>query len=389
LYAGIALEYGLYLRQHLRRYDLEFIKKIKEQKGSQVVRRGVQLLFLVLICYVGFRFVQFAGQLGKGMLPMIDRPPGVEMFLPISALVSLKYFALTGIINQIHPSGFVLFIIICTTALIAKKGFCSWVCPLGLLSEYLLKIHYLIFKSGFKLPVILDRVLRSIKYLLALFFIWSIFFNMPIEAIESFINSPYNILADIKMLKFFTHISTTAFFIIFGLIILSVIIPNFWCRYLCPYGAVLGVLSFLSMGRINHHISHCTDCGKCEKVCPGLINIRQGRNRSSLECSACLRCVNVCPEKGALKFSFFKNRFSLGSIGVGLIFLIIFSFGIGMARITGHWENRISKKSYFYYMMTQGMMERIEFAPEQSKEQKVERMRQMMEIMREKGMKSQ
>ncbi len=368
---------------------MELLQKIRGRKGSQNIRRGVQLLFLVIVCFVGYRFVEFAGQLENGILPRVDRPPGVEMFLPISALVSLKYFAFTGIINDVHPSGFILFIIICTTAFIVKKGFCSWVCPFGLLSEYLLKIHYLIFKSGFKIPNILDKILRSIKYLLALFFLWSIFFKMPIEAVERFINSPYNILADVKMLKFFTQISLTASLIIAGIILLSIIIPNFWCRYLCPYGAVLGVLSFLSIGRVNHNVSNCTDCGNCEKACSSFINIRQGKNSLSLECSACLRCVNVCPEKDALKFSFFKNKFSTGSIGVGLIFLILFSFGISAAKMTGHWENRISKKTYFFYMMTQGMMEKIEFTPDQSKEQKQERMKQMMEIMRQKGMKPQ
>ena len=368
---------------------MEVFKKIKERKNSQLVRQGVQFLFLIIICYVGFRFIEFAVQLENGILPLIDRPPGVEMFLPISALVSLKYFIMTGIINDVHPSGLVLFLIICATALVVKKGFCSWVCPLGLLSEYLLKIHYLIFKAGLKLPLFLDRAMRSIKYLLALFFIWTISFNMPIEAIESFINSPYNILADIKMLTFFTQISLTAFLVISGLIILSILIPNFWCRYLCPYGAVLGILSFLSMGRIRHDLSQCTDCGKCEKACPGLINIRQGKNSLSLECSACLRCVNVCPEKEALKFSFFKSRFSMGSIGVGLIFIIMFSFGISMAKMTGHWENRISNKAYFFYMMTQGMMKKIEFSLEDTKEKKNERMKQMMEIMQKKGMKTQ
>ncbi|MCD4721373.1 MAG: 4Fe-4S binding protein [Desulfobacula sp.] len=345
---------------------MEFLRMVKEEKGSQAVRRGVQFLFLIIVCFIGFRFSQFAGALEKGMLPLVDRPPGVEVFLPIGALVSLKYFVFTGIINEIHPSGLVLFLIICATAVVIKKGFCSWVCPFGLLSEYLSKVHYLIFKQGVRLPLWLDRILRGIKYLLAGFFIWTIFFKMPLEAIERFINSPYNILADIKMFKFFTQISMTAFFVILGLILLSVLIRNFWCRYLCPYGAILGVLSFLSLGRIKFNPSHCSNCGKCEKICPGLINIRQGKSSFSSECSTCLQCVNVCPEEGALKYSFFKNRFSMGSIGVGLILLIMFSGGIAMARMAGHWENRISKRDYFFYMMTQGMMDKPIFDTEQS-----------------------
>ena len=120
--------------------------------GSRNVRRGIQLLLLIIVCFIGFRFSQFASALERGMIPLVDRPAGVEAFLPISALVSLKYFIFTGIINEIHPSGLVLFFIICTTAFIVRKGFCSWICPFGLLSEYFLKLHYMIFKKGVTLP---------------------------------------------------------------------------------------------------------------------------------------------------------------------------------------------------------------------------------------------
>ena len=152
-----------------------FLKRIKENKSSQTVRRGVKLLFLAIACLIGLRFIHFAGQLEKGIIPLVDRPPGVEAFLPISALISLKYFVLTGIINDIHPSGLVLFLIICATAFVIRKGFCAWVCPFGLLSEYLGKIHYRLFKRGVRLPSWLDRLLRTIKYFFAGFFIWSIF----------------------------------------------------------------------------------------------------------------------------------------------------------------------------------------------------------------------
>ncbi|MCK5696013.1 MAG: hypothetical protein KAH62_05365 [Desulfobacula sp.] len=79
---------------------MKFVKMLKAKKVSQAVRRSVQLLFLIIVCFIGFRFSQFAGALEKGMLPLVDRPPGVEVFLPIGALVSLKYFVLTGIINS-------------------------------------------------------------------------------------------------------------------------------------------------------------------------------------------------------------------------------------------------------------------------------------------------
>jgi len=198
------------------------------------VRMWVQILFCIIIVSLGAKFYYFVSQLEKGIIPDFQRPPGVEAFLPISALVSLKHLFLTGTINRIHPSALVLFLIICLTAFIVKKGFCSWVCPIGLLSDCFAKLHFKIFKRTVKIPRIVDLSLRGIKYALAGFFIWSIFYKMPINAIEQFIQSPYNRFADIKMLWFFTNISNTALIVILTLIFLSLIIPYFWCRYLCP-----------------------------------------------------------------------------------------------------------------------------------------------------------
>ena len=64
----------------------------------------------------------------------VTRPPGIEGFLPISSLMSLKYWILTGDFNTIHPAGLVLFIVILLMSLAVKKSFCSWMCPVGLLS---------------------------------------------------------------------------------------------------------------------------------------------------------------------------------------------------------------------------------------------------------------
>ena len=69
---------------------------------------------------------------------------------------------------------------------------------------------------------------------------------MPLEAIEGFLRSPYNAAADAKMLLFFLHPSATSLAVIVGLVALSLVVKHLWCRYLCPYGALLGVASLLS-----------------------------------------------------------------------------------------------------------------------------------------------
>lgn len=330
-------------------------KVYKAQTSLFSIRRLMQLFSCLIVIFIGVKFYLFVIQLEAGILPKFERPPGVEAFLPISALVSLKHFLYTGEINTIHPSALVIFLIICITALIVKRGFCSWVCPIGLLSDLLAKLNHLAFKAKIVLPFSADLFLRTIKYGLAGFFVWNIFYKMPIQSIEQFIQSPYNRFADIKMLHFFTHISDTALFIILVLFIFSLAVPYFWCRYLCPYGAVLGVFSFLSIGKIKRNPSHCTNCGNCEKKCPGLIKIRQKEHIHSSECTACMTCVTNCLEKQAIRFSIYPAKIQIGQSALALILVGIFFTGISVAKASGKWQNKITKPAYLRYVIQSSM----------------------------------
>jgi len=344
------------------------------------VRRIIQLIFLFITLYIGVQFYGFATQLETGEALSILRPPGVEAFLPISALVSLKYFLFTGIFNRVHPSALVLFLIICTTAFAFKKGFCSWVCPIGLFSDLLTRLHLAFFKKRIQLPKWPDLGLRSIKYALAAFLIWNIFIKMPATAAGQFIQSPYNRFADIKMLKFFTDISPTAALVILILVVLSIIIPNFWCRYLCPYGALLGCLSLFSLGRIKRNSPDCIHCKKCETVCPGRIQITQKATVNSLECCACLRCVDACPQKNVIEFSLFPN-ISMPSKRIALALITLFSLGIITAKQTGYWQSETSEQAYRRYFLSRQMPQT---RPQRLSSQKMdpEKMKRMLEMMK-------
>ncbi len=308
-------------------------------------------MFFLIVLFIGFRFAGFVRSLEMGLMPDFDRPPGVEAFLPISALVSLKHFLLTGSINDIHPSALVIFLIAIVTAVFVKKGFCAWVCPIGTLSEWLHKVYLKIFRRPVTVYRPLDRVLRSLKYLIAGFFIYSIFIKMPAQSIAGFIQSPYNMFADIKMLTFFTQISRTALIVMIVLTLLSFFIQHFWCRYLCPYGAILGIVGFLSVGSIKRDPDHCTQCGMCEKSCPGKILIRDKQKVRSLECMTCMSCVEHCPEEKAIGFLFFSGQKKAGSFTIAVIIGLLFTGGIVTAKLTGHWQNKIPKRAYLSYVV--------------------------------------
>jgi len=151
------------------------------------------------------------------------------------------------------------------------KSFCSWVCPVGFISELIGDFGQKIFKRKLKLPKFLDIPLRSLKYILLGFFIYSIFFLMSQVAVKAFLNSDYNLISDVKMYYFFADISRFSLIVISALFILSIFIRNFWCRFLCPYGALLGIVALLSPLKIKRNKVSCIDCGLCAKACPSSI----------------------------------------------------------------------------------------------------------------------
>ena len=321
----------------------------------QLYRKIIQYLFLATIVLIGIQFTIFVGQLENGSRPTVSRPPGIEAFLPISSLISLKYWLVSGVFNRVHPSGLIILLTVLATAVLLKRGFCSWVCPFGLLTEYLNRLHRFIFRKNVKLPAWLDYPLRSLKYLLLAFFLWAVFLQMNAAALENFIYSPYNMVADIKMLHFFTFISSFTLRILVILFGLSLLIRNFWCRYLCPYGALLGLLSLASLYKIHRNEATCTQCRKCTRTCPVDIKIHKTLSVVSDECHACLKCVAVCPEKDTLYISATNRRAILKPWVYAAVVCLLFIGGSLAGRLTGYWQTAISDNEYLFHVQNLDM----------------------------------
>jgi polyferredoxin len=326
------------------------------QKPIQKYRFYVQSAFSLLCLWIGVEFYFFTRYLASnGTAPFFNRPPGAEGFLPISSLMSFFMFLVTGQIHYAHPAGMFIFFAILLVSLVFGKSFCSWLCPVGFLSElvgdfgerFLKKF----FKLNIKLPKWIDYPLRSIKYLLLGFFVFSIFFLMSTLALKSFLDSPYNLIADVKMFYFFADISRTALIILSALFFLSIFIRSFWCRFLCPYGALLGVLNFLSPNKIKRNPVSCIDCGLCAKACPSSIKVDKVLTVWSDECTSCLNCIDACPVEETLDiFTLLpaKKSFKINKKYVAVTIVAIFMIVTGIGMFTGHWKNNITKEEYLY-----------------------------------------
>jgi len=322
--------------------------KGKMYKGFWTARHIVQLAFAALNVALGIQFWFFVRALEEGGTgPLPPRPAGVEGWLPISGLMGVIDWIARGELNLIHPASVILTLCFIALAFLMRKSFCSWLCPVGTISEGLAMLGRKLFGKTFLLPRWLDYSLMTIKYLLLGLFL-SAFVIMGAAGIAGFMSSPYNQLADVKMLLFFIEIGVVGIVVIAILMIGSVFVEGFWCRYLCPYGAMLGLVSWASPVKIRRNAETCIDCDRCTKACPSRLPVATKLKIISPECTGCLKCENVCPIKDCITIAptprtkLNGKQFALTVLGIWLAFVLV-------AKFAGIWNTTISDEEYRYH----------------------------------------
>lgn len=313
---------------------------------SQRLRRAVQLAFLALNGWIGFQFYFFVRYYETGGASLrAARPSGVEGWLPIASLMNLKALVLTGRFPRIHPAGTLLLVAFLVASWIFRKSFCGWLCPVGTISEYIARLGRKLFRRNFHLPRAIDVPLRGLKYLLLALFVYAVA-SMSVGAIREFLDSPYGIVDDVKMLNFFREIELTGVIVMVGLVTASLFIVNFWCRYLCPYGAMMGLVSLVSPLRIRRVPDACIDCEKCAKACPAALPVDRLITIRSAECLSCMQCIAACPAEGALYLSApRRKRVPAWSVAAGVLALFLAAYVYGLS--TGHWSTNLPEQVYF------------------------------------------
>ncbi|HVZ22410.1 MAG TPA: 4Fe-4S binding protein [Vicinamibacterales bacterium] len=316
---------------------------------SQQIRTAVQVFFSLITVWVGVQFWLWVRYFEHGGTTLrVERPDGVEAWLPIASLMNLKTFLVTHRVPEAHAAGMFMLIAFLAISFLYRKAFCSWVCPVGMLNEWMWQTGRTLFGRTFALPRWLDIPLRGLKYILLALFLFVVV-TMSVEDINAFLNSPYGLVADVKMLNFFRYMGEgTAIFLVV-LLGLSLVVKNVWCRYLCPYGALMGLTALVSPTRIVRDPAACIDCDKCTKACPAGLPVATLLSVHSAECTACMSCVAVCPAEKALDL---KTGIGVRSavvqpwalaVGIFVLFLGI----VGYARVAGYWHTSLPDHVYF------------------------------------------
>lgn len=180
------------------------------------------------------------------------------------------------------------------TITIFGRFFCGWMCSFGFMNDILYTISSKIFKFKFKVDAKTDRVLKLVKYVVLIFiliFVWT----LGISAINNL--NPWNAFAQITNFRAAIFTYTLGFIVLALIAIGAMFIERFFCRYLCPLGAVFSIVSKLKLFKINKANEKCGKCRLCTNKCSMGIQLYKVNKVNSGECIACLKCLDVCPRK--------------------------------------------------------------------------------------------
>ncbi len=186
-------------------------------------------------------------------------------------------------------------IILLVYGLLFGRSFCSWVCPINIVTDFALFVRRKTNMNRYDEKMPFKRSLRY--WILVLSIVVSLFSGV---AAFEFV-SPVSMLHRGLVFGFGFGIAAVVMVFLFDVFMLK----NGWCGYICPLGAFYSVISKYSLIKVNHTKSKCSMCGNCFAVCPerqvlSIIDKQSGSIPNS-ECTNCGRCIEVC-EDDALHF---------------------------------------------------------------------------------------
>lgn len=283
-------------------------------------------------------FAMFASFVLLTTFAHLDRHPGLRLWvskvLEVDPLVALA----TAIATHTVYRGLLWSLVILIPTLLLGRFFCGWICPYGALHHFVgwafgglrgkRKIEANLYRPLFRLKyyilaaMLVAAVFGSLQVglldpicLLYRSFTGSVVpaVGLPLQSVlgdggapeggwlRAALGAVRDLVGDVELHQGGWLIG----FLLFGFVAMNLVIPRFFCRVLCPLGALLGVLSRFSWWRIERNRDRCDGCHRCPTSCEGACDPHLDLRKS--ECFVCFNCIEDCP-CDALSFAFLPPK---------------------------------------------------------------------------------
>ncbi len=298
------------------------------KKRGKGIRRVIQIVFFLFIFSVVFsHYIEKKG---------FDLPCGVldnfHAVCPFGAVETAGRLILDGgFIPKIHESNLWVFSGVMLVTLLFGSVFCGYLCPLGSVQEWIGSLGRRIFKKKYNrfIGKKFDRALGYLRYgvLILILLKTTQAVSLVFQRVD-----PYYALFHFWMGDVFF----TALIVLGAVLLLSLLFERPWCRWFCPFGALLGLVQLLSPWKIRCSERICSSCSGCSRACPMHIPVHKRSSVVDTRCNRCGSCIDACRREGAITYSLPGKSFVLKKkLAIGVLAIALFSAPILFAHAGG------------------------------------------------------
>ena len=262
---------------------------MKPKSSISQTRTIIQIIAFLLVALTAF-----ARQIGAGADTILGWfNVSLHAVCPFGGVVSLYSLLTTGdLVRKVQDASVILMLVVFASAVLFGPVFCGYFCPLGSIQEWFGKIGRRMFPKRYNhfVPRKLDRALRWLRMaVLAL-----VVYQTAVAAKLVFQDyDPYFALFNL----FTGEAALWAYAILAATLLASLFVERPWCKYLCPYGAVLGWFNRIRIFPVRRMQETCIHCGHCDAACPMNIEVSKAGAVRSSQCISCYECSSEsrCP----------------------------------------------------------------------------------------------
>ena len=321
-------------------------------------RLSIQIIFFVLVAAIS---ANHSLALAGVSCPILSSA-SLHAICPFGGVVSIYQIATAGTyVQKTHAASFILMIIAFLVALLFGPSFCGWLCPLGSIQEWFGKLGRKTLgrrSTTGSSPAKVNRVLRYLRYAVLA---WVLYMTAVTGKLIFADYDPYFALFNLWS----SDLAIGGVIALAVTLAASLIVERPFCKYACPYGAVLGVFNLIRVFGIRRNPPTCTNCKACNRACPMNIQVSTKTSpgaRPSVHFLPRVHFKDTCILEGHRHL---RNRCSGGARGRGagqgghdmnrvktkhlaIVVPLVFAAGIGLTMAFNLWKTETTKEPVTY-----------------------------------------
>ena len=204
--------------------------------------------------------------------------------------------------SVVRPALIVIFVL----TFLAGNFFCGWICPFGTAQDLLGRLGALFVKRKLKMPYSIQKYAQYFRYILAaalmLLGVGAAAEIFPINAYRTFLGTISG-----------NEVQAVALAVVGIFLLSSLFVERAFCNYFCSEGIRYGLASLTRIFTIKRDAASCVNCKRCDRVCPGNIEVSAGLQVRNALCVNCFQCIGACPTEGTLSYGLVSLKHMLPS----------------------------------------------------------------------------